>query len=501
MKITPNYGLKKPEGTDVVNVDDFNANADIIDGKLKELETNEIFYAVATGSANNYIVSIPALSSLTGYYDGLAVCVKINVLSTGASTLNVNGWGIKSILDSLGNQVTNGGLKVNTPYTLRYNGVNFILQGKGGGGNLTADKLLTGYNATGDTGLVEGTMVDNGGITLYPGAVVQTIPQGYHNGQGKVATDVNLIPGNIKAGATVFGVQGSSSVVDTADSTATADKILTGSNAYINGSKVAGTMVNNGAVTITPGATAKTIPPGYHNGSGTVATDVNLISANIKAGKTVFGVAGSSTVVDTADAVLDPQYLLTGYSGYDDGVKKAGTMTNLTGVRNATGVAQWGDGGLAVYPEKGYQKGGAGDGEIKVSVAQLQSADGDLNANNILNGITIFGITGNVTLASLGGKRTAFGVTTTATLNLSFTPDVVIIYLINQSDVTNYSTGTVLKLAVYEGSTGLNYQIKDAAGNANAYIQWGSGIAVSGGTVTISNLATGVSWRYVCIGY
>ncbi|OOM82180.1 hypothetical protein CLPUN_04400 [Clostridium puniceum] len=56
-------------------------------------------------------------------------------------------------------------------------------------------------------------------------------------------------------------------------------------------------------------------------------------------------------------------------------------------------------------------------------------------------------------------------------------------------------------MAVYEGSTGLNYQIKDAAGNANAYIQWGSGIAVSGGTVTVSNLAVGVTWRYVAIAY
>jgi len=38
MKYTSNYNLKKPEGTDVVNIDDLNENADIIDQKLKELE-------------------------------------------------------------------------------------------------------------------------------------------------------------------------------------------------------------------------------------------------------------------------------------------------------------------------------------------------------------------------------------------------------------------------------------------------------------------------------
>ena len=37
MRITTNLGLKKPEGTDVVNIDDFNYNADILDAKVKEI--------------------------------------------------------------------------------------------------------------------------------------------------------------------------------------------------------------------------------------------------------------------------------------------------------------------------------------------------------------------------------------------------------------------------------------------------------------------------------
>ena len=39
MKLTTNYSLKKPEGSDVVNIDDFNYNTDTIDTKLKEIET------------------------------------------------------------------------------------------------------------------------------------------------------------------------------------------------------------------------------------------------------------------------------------------------------------------------------------------------------------------------------------------------------------------------------------------------------------------------------
>jgi len=37
LKYTGNYNLKKPDGTDVVNIEDFNENADIIDAELKKL--------------------------------------------------------------------------------------------------------------------------------------------------------------------------------------------------------------------------------------------------------------------------------------------------------------------------------------------------------------------------------------------------------------------------------------------------------------------------------
>ncbi|KHF33399.1 hypothetical protein CM49_04347 [Paenibacillus sp. P1XP2] len=75
-----------------------------------------------------------------------------------------------------------------------------------------------------------------------------------------------------------------------------------------------------------------------------------------------------------------------------------GTMPNLTGVRNATGTAKWPDGGLAVYPEKGYQKGGVGDGEIKVSTAQLQAAESALASANIKSGANIFGVPGKASV-------------------------------------------------------------------------------------------------------
>lgn len=38
MKYTANYGFRKPEDADPVDIDDLNYNADTIDAKLKELE-------------------------------------------------------------------------------------------------------------------------------------------------------------------------------------------------------------------------------------------------------------------------------------------------------------------------------------------------------------------------------------------------------------------------------------------------------------------------------
>lgn len=86
-------------------------------------------YAVATGSANAYSVTLnPAPTS---YVEGMAIAVKINVDNTGPSTIDINGLGTKSIKKPNGNDVAAGNLKAGSIYTLRYNGTNFILQGEG----------------------------------------------------------------------------------------------------------------------------------------------------------------------------------------------------------------------------------------------------------------------------------------------------------------------------------------------------------------------------------
>lgn len=58
----------------------------------------------------------------------------------------------------------------------------------------------------------------------------------------------------------------------TSDATATAAEILATKTAYKNGSKLTGTMTNNGSVTgtISTKTGTYTVPQGYHDGSGSV---------------------------------------------------------------------------------------------------------------------------------------------------------------------------------------------------------------------------------------
>lgn len=85
---------------------------------------------------------------------------------------------------------------------------------------------------------------------------------------------------------------------DTTDATAAVAEVLKDKTFYARGSKMTGTMPNNGAVAgkIATKDGVYTVPLGYHDGSGTVGIDdaekVKIIPANIREGISILGVIG-----------------------------------------------------------------------------------------------------------------------------------------------------------------------------------------------------------------
>lgn len=174
--------------------------------------TQQIPYAVTAGSANAYTAATtPALPALVA---GVAITVKFHAANTGASTLNWNGKGAKAIKNPDGTNVESGDLAVGGVFTLRYDGTNFILQGKGGvklTGNATAADVLNGktFYSTDPKTKITGTIPSKSAQTYTPGTTNQAITAGqYLSGVQTIAGSPNLIPENIKNGVNIFGQVG-----------------------------------------------------------------------------------------------------------------------------------------------------------------------------------------------------------------------------------------------------------------------------------------------------
>lgn len=132
-----------------------------------------------------------------------------------------------------------------------------------------------------------GTMANNGAVsqTLSGTTVTYTIPAGYHNGKGtvkivleektatptKAAQTITPTSGKVLSKVTVAAIP--DNYIDTTDADATAENILDGKFAYVDGVKIEGTMANNGSTTKTIDGlttTSVSIPSGYTTG-GTVS--------------------------------------------------------------------------------------------------------------------------------------------------------------------------------------------------------------------------------------
>jgi hypothetical protein len=255
-------------------------------------------------------------------------------------------------------------------------------------GDAAAVEVLTGKKAWAKGLEVTGTMPNHAAAAFTPSPVRQPIPQGFYNGTGFVEGDAGLVTGNIRAGTTVFGVAGKAEVVDTASGDAAAVEVLVGKKAWAKGQEVTGTMPNHAAAAFTPGPVRQPIPQGFYNGAGFVEGDAGLVTGNIRAGTTVFGVAGKAEVVDTTSGDAAAAELMAGKRAWVKGAEVVGTMSAQTLAPNVKAMT-------------------AGN----YAAADLTEIDKDLVPMNIVAGVEIFGVMGVARTNLVSGRVSRTGQT------------------------------------------------------------------------------------------
>ncbi len=254
----------------------------------------------AKGTVSNNTISItPSVTNITGYItggtkSGTAVSVSASELVSGTLSINTNGT-----------------------------------------------KDVTNYAAV-NVNVPTGATINNQNKTVTPTTSTQTIEADVdsNNYTGLGAVTVNPIPSNY---------------ITTSDANATASQILLNRTAYVNGSKVTGSMPNNGATggTITTQGGTYSIPAGYTSG-GTVTASLSastitngvLNVATVTEATGDYGVQASitipagyyntttlskvlSTVLPAPATAISISQMLAGYQAYNnEGQLLTGTMTN-----------------------------------------------------------------------------------------------------------------------------------------------------------------------------
>lgn len=137
-----------------------NANLTAIEvafGRLPDrvlTDTGRVTFAAETGAADVYVATMHKTPA--AYYEGMTIDFKVSTTNTGASTINVDGLGAKTIKNANNSGLVAGDMTAGDIVTLKYDGTNFRMTTPArslftGNANMGDDDIKAAYERNADT--------------------------------------------------------------------------------------------------------------------------------------------------------------------------------------------------------------------------------------------------------------------------------------------------------------------------------------------------------------
>ena len=188
---------------------------------------------------------------------------------------------------------------------------------------------------------------------------------------------------------------GNAEFYDTSDATLdSGDKMLAGNTAYANGTKYTGTIVSRTGSDLTVSGDTVTVPAGAYSSQQTASVAAGVVTAPDSISGSSAGIStGTNTITLTKSVSVTPNVTTAGYISSGTAGASSVSLTASVNIKAATTYTP-------TTSDQTIAK------QTYLTGAQTIKGDANLTASNIKSGVTIFGVSGSLTSATVSQDGT-----------------------------------------------------------------------------------------------